>query len=108
LAALLFGHLFYIYSNLLTSYDQVEGLVRERTLELEDARRAAEDASETKSLFLANMSHEIRTPLNILAGVSEMLAETKLSKQQEQYVNMFKQSCSNLLQLVNDLLDMSK
>lgn len=107
-AALMFGHLFYVYSNLLISYDQVENLVRNRTVELEESRRTAEAASETKSLFLANISHEIRTPLNILAGVSEMLAETKLSKQQEQFVNMFKQSCTNLLRLVNDLLDMSK
>ncbi len=107
-AALLFGHILYMYSNLLTSYDQVENLVKERTFELEEARRVAEAASETKSLFLANMSHEIRTPLNILMGVSEMLAETKMSKAQEQFVNMFKQSCSNLLRLVNDLLDMSK
>lgn len=108
IGALLLGHLIFIYSNLLVSYDEVEGMVRDRTLELDEARRKAEDASHTKSLFLANMSHEIRTPLNILGGVSEMLAETDLNTQQKQYVNMFRQSCGNLLRLVNDLIDMSK
>lgn len=108
MAALLLGHILFMYSNLLVSYDEVENLVRERTNELEEARNRAEEANETKTLFLANMSHEIRTPLNILNGVSELLWETRLSEQQKHLVSMFKQSCANLLKLVNDLIDISK
>lgn len=108
LGALLLGHTLYIHRHLSLSYDEIEKEIQLRTQELEESKQRAEMANETKTLFLANISHEIRTPLNIINGMAELLGETKLNEQQGHYVNMFKRSCSNLLRLVNDLIDISK
>jgi CheY-like chemotaxis protein/HPt (histidine-containing phosphotransfer) domain-containing protein len=68
----------------------------------------AETASQTKSDFLASMSHEIRTPMNAIIGIAELLAKTPLSPEQSNYVQIFRRAGDNLLNLVNDILDLSK
>ena len=77
-------------------------------LELNEARAVAESASQTKSDFLASMSHEIRTPMNAIMGIADLLAQTKLSAQQDKYVQIFRRAGDNLLNLINDILDLSK
>ena len=77
-------------------------------LELNDARAVAESASRSKSEFLASMSHEIRTPMNAIMGIADLLAKTPLSSEQEKYVQIFRRAGDNLLNLINDILDLSK
>lgn len=75
--------------------------------ELEVARRVAEVAGEQKTAFLANMSHEIRTPLNAIVGFAGLLSNASESERNS-YVEIIKGNTNMLLQLVNDILDMSK
>ena len=76
--------------------------------ELQQARVAAESASRTKSDFLASMSHEIRTPMNAIMGIADLLAKTALTPEQDKFVQIFRRSGDNLLNLINDILDLSK
>jgi signal transduction histidine kinase/DNA-binding NarL/FixJ family response regulator len=65
-------------------------------------------ANRTKSEFLANMSHEIRTPMNSVIGFSDVLAEEKLTEQQQEHVNLIRESGRHLLEIISDILDFSK
>lgn len=75
---------------------------------LQRARQDAEQANQAKSLFLATMSHEIRTPLYGVLGTLELLGLTGLSAQQKDYLGTIQRSSSTLMQLINDILDVSK
>jgi len=83
-------------------------IVDEAITTTQEALKRAEEASKAKSLFLANMSHEIRTPLNGILGFLELLKTTDLTPEQLEYVNTIGQSAKNLLQIVNNILDVSK
>ena len=76
--------------------------------ELQQAKAIAESASRTKSDFLASMSHEIRTPMNAIMGIADLLAKTSLTAEQDKYVQIFRRAGDNLLNLINDILDLSK
>lgn len=89
----------------------LEQLVAERTVELEAAKTKAEESDHLKSAFLASMSHELRTPLNSIIGFTGILLQGMagpLSKEQNKQLGMVKGSASHLLELINDILDISK
>jgi len=92
-------------------YDKMEEKIRERTLELEEARKTAEAANKAKSEFLSNISHELRTPLNSIIGFSELMrdgATGPLTQDQRTYLNDIWESGRHLLRIINNVLDLSK
>ena len=76
--------------------------------ELMHAKKITEDSAAAKKAFLANMSHEIRTPMNGILGIAALMAKTSLDKEQQNYLGMIQDSASNLLAIVNDILDLEK
>ncbi len=93
----------------------LQNLVEQKTQQLlttekrlRKAVTAAEESSQAKSLFLAKMSHEIRTPMNSVLGMSELLLQEKLTKRQYRYVGDIKTSAMSLLDIINEILDVSK
>ncbi|MFP4090204.1 MAG: PAS domain S-box protein [Cyclobacteriaceae bacterium] len=93
---------------------EIEGVARDITQlkktneELQKAKEVAEKSLQVKDAFLANMSHEIRTPMNGIISMIDMLAETSMDKEQADYVMTIKKSSETLLNILNDILDLSK
>jgi signal transduction histidine kinase/CheY-like chemotaxis protein len=86
----------------------VRRLVEQRTRELAEARDEAVDAVRTKAQFLATMSHEIRTPMNGVIGMADLLSDTPLDTSQRDLLDNLRISARALLDIVNDILDLSK
>ncbi|OMG55191.1 hypothetical protein BJN45_08605 [Azonexus hydrophilus] len=87
---------------------ELEARVAQRTAELENAKRQAELATLAKSAFLANMSHEIRTPLNAIAGMAHLIRRAGLEPLQQQRLDKLEAAGQHLLEIINDVLDLSK
>jgi len=81
---------------------------KEMNEQLIEATKAAEEATRQKSIFLANMSHEIRTPLNAITGFISLLERNETDKTKLKYLKIIKNSSDSLLQIINDILDISK
>ncbi|MBD2326320.1 hybrid sensor histidine kinase/response regulator [Alkalinema sp. FACHB-956] len=91
------------------SFTSLEKRVEERTAKLKEATLLADQANRAKSDFLANMSHELRTPLNGILGYAQILGRSKtLVDKEQQGVNIIYQCGTHLLNLINDILDLSK
>jgi signal transduction histidine kinase/ligand-binding sensor domain-containing protein/CheY-like chemotaxis protein/HPt (histidine-containing phosphotransfer) domain-containing protein len=87
---------------------RLESEVALRTRELVETNRQLEEASQAKTHFMDRMSHELRTPMNGVVGMTELLARTTLSSKQARLTHTIRSSAQTLLQIVNDLLDLSK
>ncbi|HGE2457723.1 two-component sensor histidine kinase BarA [Salmonella enterica subsp. enterica serovar Enteritidis] len=79
-----------------------------QNVELDLAKKRAQEAARIKSEFLANMSHELRTPLNVVIGFTRLTLKTELNPTQRDHLNTIERSANNLLAIINDVLDFSK
>lgn len=95
--------IFYLYRRRRTM-----AILQEKNEELTVARDHAEESDRMKSFFIQNMSHEIRTPLNAIVGFSSMLQEADNPEEKLQYVTIIEENNKRLLQLISDILDLSK
>ncbi len=89
--------------------NNLETIVKERTIELENAKFKAEESEQLKMAFLSNMSHEIRTPMNAIVGFASLLADDDVSpEERKEYIKQVNTNSESLLILIDDILDLSK
>lgn len=88
--------------------DEAYALLEEVIEQTKKDKKFAQEANEAKSMFLANMSHEIRTPLNGIVGFTELLKDSGLREDQSEFVEIIEKSSENLLEIINNILDLSK
>ncbi len=98
---------------LLTGLDITESVANNQALksaniQIREALHSAENANQSKSVFLANMSHEIRTPMNGILGATELMLDQIVDEEQKQYFDIIHSSSHALLNIINDILDLSK
>lgn len=98
---------------LLTGLDITESVainqaLKSANLQIREALHSAENANRSKSVFLANMSHEIRTPMNGIIGATELILESDNDDEKKQYIDIINSSSHSLLNIINDILDLSK
>lgn len=86
------------------AYSLLEHIIQEAV----DDKKFAQEANKAKSMFLANMSHEIRTPLNGIVGFTALLKDTELHDEQREFIDIIEKSSENLLEIINNILDLSK
>lgn len=105
----------HMLAKIISSHDELiqlnntlESRINERTKQLKEEKDRAEHATQAKSIFLSNMSHELRTPLNGVMGMIELLLKTDLDKKQKEYSDIALSSGNILLDLINNILDLSK
>lgn len=96
------------FNAMLVAVEDRDSSLKQVIVQLEEARDAAQQAAESKTMFLANMSHEIRTPMNGVLGMVSVLKETQIDERQQTYFRTIEQSATDLLMVINDILDFTK
>ncbi len=96
--------------NILGSVGILQDITEQKKMQqiLVQAKRAAEEANNAKSIFLASMSHEVRTPMNTILGMLDLTLDTPLNSEQKENLHVAKDAADNLLGLINDILDLSR